>query len=288
MNDDFCIFILTNGRPDRVPTYRTFRNAGFTGKIYIVIDDEDKTASGYIDRFGSDVLVFSKEEISKTFDEGDNFNDRRAIIYARNATFQLAEQVGCKYFMQLDDDYTRFSHRFDKQGFYCDKGIKDADAVIDALLRYYKSAPFMSIAVGQGGDFIGGEHGGEAKSIHTKRKAMNTFICSTDRPFKFSGRINEDVNTYTALQRRGPLFLTLLGLSITQLTTQGKSGGMTEMYLETGTYMKSFYSIMYCPSSVKITIMGDTKKRIHHEVNWNTTAPKILHEKHRKSRELAQ
>ena len=43
MRDDFCVFILTHGRPDRVITYKTLLNAGYTGRVYIVIDDEDKT-----------------------------------------------------------------------------------------------------------------------------------------------------------------------------------------------------------------------------------------------------
>ena len=44
MREDFCVFILTHGRHDRVHTYNTLLKAGYTGKIYIVIDDEDQTA----------------------------------------------------------------------------------------------------------------------------------------------------------------------------------------------------------------------------------------------------
>lgn len=92
-HNGFVAFILTHGRPDRVLTYEKLRKHGYTGKIYIVCDDEDKTLPEYRKRFG-DVLVFSKSEIAKTFDEGDNFGDRRAIIYARNACFELAQQIG--------------------------------------------------------------------------------------------------------------------------------------------------------------------------------------------------
>ena len=46
MRDDFCAFILTHGRPYKVHTYQTLRKAGYTGKIYIVIDNEDKTEAG--------------------------------------------------------------------------------------------------------------------------------------------------------------------------------------------------------------------------------------------------
>ena len=49
--------------------------------------------------------MFDKLEISKKFDEFDNFDDRRAIVYARNASFEIAKKLGLKYFLQLDDDY---------------------------------------------------------------------------------------------------------------------------------------------------------------------------------------
>jgi len=44
MRSDFAALILTHGRPDRVHTYFALRNAGYTGRILIVIDNEDKTA----------------------------------------------------------------------------------------------------------------------------------------------------------------------------------------------------------------------------------------------------
>lgn len=80
MRDDFCAFILTHGRPDKVLTYRTLRRAGYTGKIFIVVDDEDKTWHQYIAEFGEQVLVFSKADIASRFDEADNFGDRRSIF----------------------------------------------------------------------------------------------------------------------------------------------------------------------------------------------------------------
>ena len=277
-NKDFCAFILTHGRPDRVYTYKTMRKAGYTGRIYIVIDDEDKTGDEYRKKFGEEVLVFSKAEIAKKFDEGDNFNDRRAIIYARNACFELAEKVECKYFIQLDDDYMAFYYKFNDRMEYGDWPVKSMDKVLDLLLDYYKSIPALSIAMAQGGDFIGGKNGTFAKALKLKRKCMNSFICSTERPFKFFGRINEDVNTYTNLGRRGGLFLTVNNLMLSQKTTQSNAGGMTELYLDSGTYVKSFYSIMYSPSCVKISEMGSKHKRIHHQVRWNNTTPVILNE----------
>ena len=284
MREDFAAFILTHGRPDRVYTYETLAKSGYTGKIYIVIDDEDETGDEYRKRYGDKVLTFSKSNIAKTFDEGDNFNDRRAIIYARNACFDLARFVGIRYFIQLDDDYTQFRYRFDKKRKWRVEWIRSIDAVFESMIRFLSESPFASVAMSQGGDHLGGQSGGYARSIKTVRKAMNTFVCDTHRQFSFFGRINEDVNTYTCAQRAGLSFLTFLGFGVEQKTTQSNAGGMTELYQDSGTYVKSFYSVMYCPSGVTIRAMRSENPRLHHAINWKAVAPKIIREAHRKPR----
>ena len=278
----FGALILTHGRPDRVITYKALKKAGYTGPIYIVIDNEDSTADQYREIFGDQVVVFDKLAISKTFDEADNFQDRRSIVYARNASFAIAKDLGLDYFIQLDDDYTDFRYKFNSDLEYGDWFIKNLDDVFDALLEYFQKIPANSIAMAQGGDFIGGRFGSQARGPRTKRKAMNTFICETAKPFPFMGRINEDVNVYTLLGSRGELFLQINNVAINQLTTQANSGGMTDIYLDRGTYIKSFYTLLFCPSSVKISVIGTKYKRLHHKVRWNNTVPKIIPQEYKK------
>lgn len=283
MRDDFCALILTHGRPDRVDTLRALERCGYTGKVYLVVDDEDKTRVQYLERYGDRVLTFSKVDIAARFDECDNFGDRRSIFYARNASFELAEQVGCRYFIQLDDDYTGFYSRFNGEAQYGGWAVKSLDEMLLELLAYFEAIPAASICVSQGGDHMGGGHGLFRDEIYPLRKAMNTFICDTQRPFRFSGRINEDVNTYTAGGRRGELFLTIPSVQVNQRQTQANSGGMTELYRDNGTYVKSFYSVINAPSCVKISEFGSAHRRIHHRINWETTSAKIVHERHRKA-----
>lgn len=280
--NDFAVFILTHGRPDEVITFDTLKKQGYTGRIYIVIDNEDNTADRYSCKFGPEnVVMFDKKAISKTFDEADNFNNRKTIIYARNACFNIAKNLGIKYFLELDDDYTAFDFRL-----FIDKAIvkpvKNLDTLFENILKYYKSISALSICMAQGGDFIGGIDNGKELYRFSKRKAMNTFFCSTDRPFKFSGRINEDVNTYTWYQSKGNLFLTIPYCSITQKQTQKTKGGMTETYLDGGTYIKTFYTILFAPSSVKAKMMNATNRRIHHSIIWDNAVPCIIDEKYRK------
>lgn len=288
MREDFAAFILTNRRPDRVETLKTLKKHGYTGKVYIVIDDEDPTAEEYIKRYSNKVLIFSKKDIAERFDEGDNFNDRRSIFYARNACFQLAEEVGVRFFVQLDDDYMSFAFRFDGQGHHGWWKVDDMNNLFSGLVDYLQATPFASVAISQGGDHIGGADSTNVDAIKSKRKAMNSFICDTQKPFKFVGRVNEDVNTYTCEQRKGVSFITFLAPQLVQKISQTNEGGMTELYLETGTYLKSFYSVMYAPSCVTVSSMRNPQSsnggRLHHKVNWNACAPKIIRETHRKAK----
>lgn len=282
---DFAVFILTNGRPNNVKTIGSLKKCGYTGKVFLLVDDLDKTRDEYVKNFGDQVVIFDKKEIAATFDQGDNFNDMRAIVYARNASFKVARDLGVKYFIQLDDDYTKWDWRFNENLDYCAHVTRSLDQIFFHAVEFFKNTNVASIAFSQGGDFIGGSESVLASHVKLKRKCMNSFICSTDRPFSFVGRINEDVNTYTRLASTGLLFFTMNHVSLTQTMTQANPGGMTELYLDSGTYIKSFYSVMYHPSSVKIkTLDGGTGARLHHGINWKHTVPMILRESLRKTR----
>lgn len=144
----------------------------------------------------------------------------------------------------------------------------------------------LAVAPAQSGDFIGGAKGVTWKE-KVRRKCMNLFFCKTDKPIKFIGRINEDVTTYTYRGQQGKLFFTVCDWHLHQKTTQAQAGGMTETYLDGGTYLKSFYSVMWMPSAVKICMMsggGSVGSRIHHNVEWNNCVPKILNQKWKKVR----
>lgn len=156
--------------------------------------------------------------------------------------------------------------------------IYDLDKVFSLLVEYLESSPIKSIAFAQGGDHIGGFDG----SVMVKRKAMNSFICSVNKPFKFIGRINEDVNTYVHCGGLGDIFLTIMSLQLDQKDTQSNGGGMTDVYVDSGTYVKSFYSVMTNPSCVKIKPMGVSSKRLHHAISWDNAVPCIIDEKHKK------
>lgn len=283
-----AVFILTHGRADNVKTYRTLRCENYTGKIYFIVDNTDKQIDKYIENFGKEnVIIFDKQEARKDANTMDNFGKMNIVLYARNQCHGIAKELGLTHFLELDDDYVEFDYRYVQDGMLKSNiHPHNLDDLFDAVYDVLDSTNAKTIALAQSGDFIGGAN---APRFYKRviRKAMNSFFCRTDRPFKFYGTINEDTTAYCLLGSRGDLFFTITEASLNQLDTQQNAGGLTDIYLDVGTYVKSFYSVMAMPSAVKVSTMGgggngNTYLCIHHRIKWNNCVPKIIEEKYKK------
>lgn len=208
-------------------THNTLRTCGYTGEYYIVIDNQDDQAERYRSLYGdSRVIVFDKNAIGKVTDAGDNFDGMTAILWARNAVFDIARRLGFTYFQMLDDDFSGFLLKYmnKERTKIWNKPFKRYDDWVDIAINFLDDTGAVSVASAQGGDWIGGVTSGYIKRL-VWRKCMNTFICRTDRPFKFFGRMNEDVSTYVLNGMRGVLMWSVMYLQVTQSETQSLSGG---------------------------------------------------------------
>ena len=156
--------------------------------------------------------------------------------------------------------------------------MRSLDAVFEALVGLVETTPVKTIALSQGGDHTGGT----PRKIRFKRKAMNSFVCDVNKPIRFRGRLNQDVSTYVSMGRIGDLFFTDMEVYLGQLRSQGNTGGLTEYYRETGTYAKSFYTVMAAPSCTTINLMGNIHRRLHHHIDWSKTVPLIIPQKFQK------
>lgn len=286
MNKPFCVFIISHGRPDKVVTLRTLKRCGYTGPLFIVCDNEDKTVDQYRKNHGAGmVLVFDKPHYASLVDSCDNFQNRRTTTHARNACFDLAKERGFEYFLVLDDDYTDFRYTFDRKGEFVRKQVQSINSVFSALASWLDADErIMSACMMQTGDLLGGAEGGTIRNApfpFKTRKAMNSFFCKTSRRFWFFSRLNEDVNTYLSNGNKGGLFLTMPEVYLQQAATQATGGGMSDAYLASGTYVKSFYTVMICPSFAKARFHSQMG-RIHHKISWNNAVPKILDDTHKK------
>lgn len=285
--EDFATFILSHGRADNVITYNTLRRQNYTGKIYIIVDDEDETIKEYKKLYKDEVIVFNKQKAIDMTDSADVLNKRNSVVYARNYAYKIAEQLELDCFLVLDDDYSIFTNVFDNDRNYITKNvaIKNLDNYFISMIRFLNHSNADCVAMSQGGDYIGGA-GSKVAKLHTQgklsRKAMNAFFLKTNKPLVFSGRINEDVNMYINEGSIGKLIFTYPRMRLEQMQTQKNSGGLTDIYLDVGTYVKSFYSILYQPSCVRLMMMGAKNRRIHHKVIWKHAVPLIISQQYKK------
>lgn len=274
--DKFAVFVLSHGRPEYSKTYDCLLRSGYDGHIVFVVDNQDKTRDGYIQKYGREnVYVFDKEYVAGWTDSMNNFNDRKAAVFARNVCWEIAKDLGYDYFCVIDDDTESFCHKQIEKEI---KSVRFGD-VCKIFVEYLINSPFDSIAFSQGGDHIGGYN---PEKRNCKRKCMNSWFCKTDKPFRFYGTMNDDINACIINGIKGKLFLTIYTYMLHQPPTQTVSGGVTDAYLKYGTYVKSFYSVILSPSSVKIAMMGHSSPRLHHKIRWEKTVPCIISEIYKK------
>lgn len=277
---NFAVFILSHGRANNVKTLKTLDRGHYTGETIIICDNEDDQLEDY-KKLGKKVVVFDKLKEMERTDTEDNFKDHRLVVYARNVCHDIAKELGLDYFLVLDDDYHEIALKYVRSHKLMSKDVRELDVLFDTMLNFLDVSGALTVAMAQGGDFIGGaDNGNLEKGIG--RKAMNSFFCRTDRPFKFTGSTNEDVNAYITYGMRGKLMFTIYKAVIEQATTQKSAGGLTDIYLDNGTYVKSFYSVICQPSCARVAIMNSRHPRIHHKIYWNNCTPMIINERYKK------
>lgn len=284
MNDfkkDFAIFILSHGRANEIKTVNTLKKGNYTGDYYIVIDDEDDEEEIYREKFGDKVIQFNKKEVADKTDTGDIDNDRRVGVFARNAIQDIAKEMGYKYHLQLDDDFTGFIFRYIKNNKLASCKCKDLDKLFYEVVKYLSETKISVLSFGLSSDYLGGI---KSKKYEQGlfRKTMGTFFMKADDVLKFRMRMNDDITTCVLNSIRGKLYYSIAFVQTETPPTQRMKGGMTDIYKASGTYRKSFYSVLCCPSCVKISLMGIKNYRIHHKINWNNCTPKLLNEKWKK------
>jgi len=273
----FVVIVLCHCRPNDTTTPATLRRCNYTGNIILLLDDEDDTIDEYRKNFPDYTIeVYSKDEMMKIHDSMDNLGDKRCAIYARNACFDIAEKYGYKYFCQMDDDYTTIPYRYIENDKLYRNNYSELDKVFEAYLEFMEVNDCIgSVAFAEPGDFVGGVGSNLNRKMYL-HKCMGSWICFVDRRLYFKGTMNDDVNTYSLGGTRGQLFYTFPFIMIDTPATQSVKGGMTEIYEGRGTYTRTFYTVMCCPSFVSVDMFGDRHYRIHHKFNWQNAHPKLI------------
>lgn len=265
----------------------------------VVVDDRNIALAGnmrlralkYIHELGFDDLA-EILRASYRFRHFDEAKQSALLNYWRE--WQMHPTVPTLYASELDED--------EQQQFIIKDNLSFGTFDIDMLANEYDIAAIIddgfdidllpksaieALAAANGidpNDITGRRCGGDGEADEIQRR--NTADAQGHELVHLLRR--PTVSIHRPYQRRrqylrpagvaGGVFLSILQIGLDQLETQSNSGGMTELYLDAGTYVKSFYTVMYCPSCVVVSAMGTAHRRLHHHIKWRYAVPKILHE----------
>lgn len=277
MRDDLAVFILTHGRANSQKTLQTLKKCGYTGKTYLIIDDEDEQQDEYCSLYKDAVIKFSKKEIEYTFDTMTSIKEYRSVVYARNAAYSIAKVMGIKWVFVCDDDISGFSYRVIKSGKLGSFDIKNFDDLLLLMCEIADKGNICIFSFSQAGLYIGGANETYLKGSH--RNISQAMLLNTDNPIKFRGLFSEDLHASLDAGIQGKTAIATTMVQIHSPTRGTNKGGLFDLYKDGGTYVRTFFTILAYPNVAKITIKnGEFKPTFNH----SAFVPLILSERWKK------
>lgn len=279
MEKSFAVFILTHERANEQRTYQALKKQGYTGEIFLIVDDTDREKNIYIDKFGKDnVIIFNKKKEYKKTDTLSNRGMLKSSTFARNVIFEIAKEKGIKYFISSDDDYTGFSVRPIKNGSLKSWKVKNLDKLFEISVKFFKMTGVWALSYMSPQRAIGG--------LSNKKIArgfeinlQNFYLCDVDKKIEFRSEIWEDVVTTMLLNRCGKITITTprAMLENPYLGDTSTSGGVHSIYSAFNDYFNAFHVVMASPDCC--TINYRTLAIMKRENNF---VPKLLPERWKK------
>lgn len=283
MTKKFAVFILTHGRPYNQLTVKSLQDAGYTGDLYLVVDDQDETFSEYVKEWGvSRVVVFHKKHFIKRTDVGLPAPVPKFAVFARNAIEHIAKHMGYQTFMMLDDDITKFRVRLpdgDSLKSYQING--QFDEIVARAVDYTLDCDIACLGLGFCNLYIGGVDNFN-KENPRQRLCAEAFIRNTSHPISWRLNMVEDLITSIDAALSGEVWFQFLPIQCEIKMSEGAvDGGNSDVYRQLGMYRISFMPVIAHPSSNAVRFGKKT---------WaSTTAPdrcipKIISSRYRKER----
>lgn len=278
MRNDLAVFILTHGRANEQKTLETLSKSGYSGKVYLVIDDEDAQKELYEQLYGEQILIFSKREIEPRCDTFTNQEEWRTVMYARNKTYELARDLGLRYVLVCDDDITRFTFRYEDGGSLRGASITDFDSLLDKMADCMEAGHISIFGFSQSGAFFGGL-GSDKWKKGCQRTCSQAMMIDAEDQLPWRCIFGEDLHVSLDAGNMGKTVLSTMMVSIESPERTTNKGGLHDLYASSNMYTTFFYSVIAFPSIVKLYwSKGEVKLRIRQD----GVAPMILSSKYKR------
>lgn len=276
---NYAVFILSHKRADRVETFSTLRNSGYTGRIFIVLDDEDPQRLDYEIRFkdkeNTKVIVFHKRIYMRLTDTVTNDKQASSPVYARNFIEHYAERIGCLAYIVMDDDITNLRFRYVENYVSKSQALKSSlDEVLEAYIKYLLTANIATLSFATVMVYAGGVHN-EADMV---RLANHRYTCQIHMrnlafPVDWISLANNDSISANNTAKIGYLWWSLPFIVYDSPKMNTLPGGMKEVYDGVSEFKRAFMSTVVSPSVCRV---GCSKNRLAIKRNLKAAYPVII------------
>ncbi len=283
MRDDFAIFICTHGRPDAQLTLKTLRKCGYSGKIYLILDDTDVTIQKYIDNYDAeDIIVFDKNYYINTCkDIGDNCGHYKCILYAKNVVEDIAQDLNLTAFMLIDDDITNFRYRYIDNDKLKSMPVINLDDVLTAYIRYMLESDIKCIG------FCGASHYFAGTSVYDEEKITNNrfpyqvYLRNTKYKIDWISWYGEDDITMLQDECLGSFWFNLpfVQYDCVMVGDKTKIGGMVDEYINNSSFKLNMIKKQFCPSQL---ILRPYKDRFITTIRKEAACIKLISSRYRR------
>jgi hypothetical protein len=270
----FAVFILSHKRADRVETYSTLRNSGYTGEIYVVIDDEDPQQLLYQERF-ENILVFNKSKWIESTDTVTNDKKKSSPVYARNYIEFKAGEMGYDAYIVMDDDIINLRFRYVENYVAKSQALKSSlDEVLEAYINYLLTANIATLSFATVMVYAGGVHS-EADMV---RLASHRYTCQIHMrnlafPVDWISLANNDSISANNTAKLGYLWWALPFIVYDSPKMNTLPGGMKEVYDGVSEFRRAFMSTVVSPSVCRV---GCSKDRLAIKRDLKAAYPVII------------
>lgn len=283
----FAVFILSHSRASRVETYNTLRSAGYTGKIYIVVDDEDPQLSTYKDRFENsddytELLVFGKQPMIDIADTVYPEKKRSSALYARNFIENMAEIFRLDTFAMMDDDITSLRFRWIEDGSVKSHTVNSTmDKVFEYYSQYIIDAEIATASFPYSMFYVSGTSGLD-KKITESRHTYQIHIRNTNFPVDWVSVINQDTITQLQTMQVGYIWWSIPYLVFDAEPMNSKSGGLKSVYDSIKDFDMAFLAVISNPSCCKVAYSSGPRSTMQIKEDKHTSYPMIVSERYMK------
>lgn len=247
---NFAIFIISHERADRVETYDTLRQCGYTGQIFVVIDNEDSMLRKYLARFGDDVLVFDKEVYAERTDTLETAKLKASAVYARNAVEDFAQMFELDAFGLFDDDITGLRYRWVSDEKICSSVVKNGfDNIVDFYTEFLYNG-LAEVAMPTSPFYMCGSNALDDK-VCGARKGYGMHFRNCKYKIDWRSLLNEDLITHLSLGKVGSIILTLPMVCFETPMTGEFDGGVYTLTQSMSDFRRAFMATVVMPTNCK-------------------------------------